>query len=59
MDPYVMLLDLGISFGKEFLDKLKDKAPADLLSAGQAFLDGLEAHKADVMSKDDWEKARG
>jgi hypothetical protein len=59
MDPYVMLLDLGISFGQSFLEKLKTKAPADLLSAGKAFVDSVAAHRDDVISKANLEAARG
>lgn len=59
MNAYVMLLDLGLSFGKTFLEKLKNKAPADVLSAGQAFIDAVETHRADVLSKENFEKQRG
>ncbi len=59
MDPYVMLLDLGISFGQMFLDKIKNRAPSDLLSAGKSFLDAAMAHKDDVISKANLEAARG
>lgn len=59
MNEYAMLLDLGLSFGKSFLEKLKNKAPADLLSAGQAFILAVEAHRDDVLSKANFEKQRG
>lgn len=59
MSAYVMLLDMGLGYGKMFLEKLKSRAPADVLSAGQAFIAAVEAHREDVLSKENFEKQRG
>jgi hypothetical protein len=56
---YIALLDLGISFGQMFLEKIKNRAPSDLLSASQAFLDAAIAHKNDVISRANLEAQRG
>ncbi|MGH7744433.1 MAG: hypothetical protein ACREQ5_06370 [Candidatus Dormibacteria bacterium] len=62
-DSYIGLIDLGISFGEMFLSKLKTnkvaEVSAELLKVGQAFLDSLAAHKADVITKKALEAQRG
>lgn len=63
MDPYVMLIDLGVSLTKALLGSFKGGKYADtigaLLDVGQSFLDALEAHKADVLTKANFEAQRG
>lgn len=62
MNPYILLLDLGISGTKAVLSSIKG-AKADginkLLDAGQSFVDALESHRQDVLTKDNFEKQRG
>lgn len=58
-EAYINLLELGASFGLSFLDKLKNKAPADLVSAGIAFFNAVEAHKNDLITKANLEAQRG
>jgi hypothetical protein len=57
---YVTLLDMGLGFLRQFIASLtKQKAPAEVIDAVQASITALEAHQNDVMSKADWEQARG
>lgn len=57
---YVGLLDLGLSFLRQYLTSLtKQKAPAEVIDAVQASVAALEAHQNDVLSKADWEARRG
>lgn len=62
MNPYILLLDLGIGLTKTVLTAIKGHA-ADgantLLDAGQNFVDAIEAHKADVLTKANFEAQRG
>jgi hypothetical protein len=62
VNPYILLLDLGISGTKAVLSSIKG-AKADningLLDAGQSFVDALEAHKNDVITKANLEAQRG
>lgn len=59
MDPYMILVDTAIGLASALLGGLKNKAPVYVLSAGQAFLDALMAHKDDVVNKAALEAARG
>ncbi len=57
---YVLLLDLGIGFVKQFIASVsKNKAPQQILDAGQALLDAITAHKDDVVNKANLETQRG
>ena len=57
---YVELLELGIQFLLQYLSGLKNgKVPAEVLTAVQAAIDALLAHKADVISKSNLESLRG
>lgn len=59
MDEYILLLDGGIALAKLFLGRLRSRAPVEILSAGQAFIDSLEQHRNDELTKANFEKARG
>lgn len=63
MTPEILLLDLGISFAKNLLDGYKNKTgveiAVDVLDSGQAFIDALESHRADVLSKQNFDAQRG
>lgn len=56
---YITLLDLGISFLQSFLGGLKNKLPAEIVTAVQATIDALAAHKDDVVTKANLEAQRG
>jgi hypothetical protein len=57
---YVQLIGIGVNFLSNFISSLTtNKAPQEVLDAIQAAITALEAHKADVMSKADWESLRG
>lgn len=57
---YTGLLQIGISFLQQFLGSVTTaKAPQDVLDGVQAAITSLQAHAADVMSKNDWEGLRG
>lgn len=57
---YVGLIELGLTFLKQFLTALSSNAtPITVVDALQAAIVALEAHKTDVMSKADWEAQRG
>jgi hypothetical protein len=57
---YQILIDLGISLGKELLGSLtKAKAPQDVLDAAGAAVTALVAHKNDLITKANLEAQRG
>lgn len=62
MNPYILLLDVAIGGTKQLLSSIKG-AKADginnLLDAGQSFVDALESHKQDVLTKANFEAQRG
>jgi hypothetical protein len=60
MDPYLLLLDLGSSFLKQFLGSLtKSKAPAQLIDAVTATVAAIDEHKNDLITKANLEAQRG
>jgi hypothetical protein len=60
VNPYVVLLDLGSSFLKQFLASLtKSNAPAQLIDAVTATVGAIDAHKDDVINKANLEAQRG
>jgi hypothetical protein len=59
MIDYITLIDLGISFLESFLSGLKNKLPAEVVAAVQAAVDALAAHKADALTKANFESQRG
>lgn len=56
-----MLLQFAIGATKAIVnsDLIKNKLPAEIVSLGQAFLDGLVAHHNDVLTKANFEAQRG
>jgi hypothetical protein len=56
---YFTLIDLGFSFLQSFLGSLKNKLPANVVTALQAAIDALAAHKADILTKANFEAQRG
>lgn len=58
---YLMLLQFAIGATKAIVnsDLIKNKLPAEIVSLGQAFLDGLVAHHNDVLTKANFEAQRG
>lgn len=60
MDPYVVLLDLGSTFLKQFVGSLtKSNAPAQLIDAVTGVVTAIDAHKNDVITKASLEAQRG
>lgn len=60
MDPYLLLLDLGSSFLKQFIGSLtKSNAPAQLIDAVTAVVSAIDTHKDDVINKANLEAQRG
>lgn len=55
----IELLDVGIQLGQMFLGKLQNQAPTHVLSAIQAAIDALVAHKDDLVTKQNLEAQRG
>ena len=57
---YISLIELGIQFLLQYLSGLKSgKVPAEVLTAVQAAIDALIAHKADVINKSNLDALRG
>lgn len=56
---YLTLIDLGLTFLTSFLDKMKNKLPAEVTKAVQAAIDALMVHKDDVVTKVNLEAQRG
>lgn len=52
-------IDLILTVVGAFLDKLRNKVPAEIFAAFEAGYKALEAHKQDLMTKADWEANRG
>jgi hypothetical protein len=48
---YLPFLNLGLGLLTQFLEGLKNQAPVHVLSAVQAAIDAITAHKDDVVSK--------
>lgn len=60
MVPYMPLIELGINLLSPLIGQLtKSSVPVEVTDALQAGLDALVKHKADLMSKPDWESQRG
>ena len=60
MNPYVVLLDLGSSFLKQFVGSLtKSNAPAQIIDAVNGVVTAIDAHKDDVINKANLEADRG
>jgi hypothetical protein len=55
----IPLLDIGIQLGQMFLGKLQNQAPTHVLSAVQAAIDALMAHRDDLVTKANLEAQRG
>jgi hypothetical protein len=57
---YLNLIELGIQFLLPYISGLKGgKAPAELIAAIQAAIDGLIAHKTDIINKSNLDSLRG
>lgn len=56
---YTILIDLGISFLQSYLSGLGNKVPSQVVAAIQAAVDALNAHKADLLTKANFEAQRG
>ena len=57
---YLSLIELGIQFLLQYLSGLKNgKVPAEIVTAIQAAIDALLAHKQDVISKSNLDSLRG
>lgn len=52
-------VDLALSFGAMFLQKYGQKLPAEVVTSVQAGVDALMAHKADLLTKANFEANRG
>lgn len=60
MNPYILLLDLGLGFLKTLLASLtKSNAPAQVIDAVQAAFAAIEAHQNDEVTKANLESQRG
>ena len=60
MNPYVVLLDLGSSFLKQFLASLtKSNAPAQIIDGLTSVVTAIDTHKDDVINKANLEAQRG
>jgi hypothetical protein len=60
VNPYVVLLDLGSSFLKQFVGSLtKSNAPAQIIDAVNGVVTAIDAHKDDVINKANLEADRG
>lgn len=55
----ISILGLVIPFVEAFLKDHGQELPAELLEAGQKFYIALVAHKADLMTKAEWNAQRG
>ena len=57
---YLQLVELGIQFLLPLLSSLKlGKAPVEVVTAVQAAIDALLAHKQDIISKSNLDSLRG
>ena len=57
---YLQLIELGIQFLLPLLSSLKlGKAPAEVVTAVQAAVDALLAHKMDIINKSNLDSLRG
>jgi len=57
---YITLIDLGIQFLLQYLSGLKaGKVPTEIVTAIQAAIDALVAHKADIINKANLDALRG
>lgn len=59
MDSVTIILDLGITFLQSFLQSTGQKVPSEVVAAIQAAIDALSAHKADLLTKANFEAQRG
>ncbi len=55
----IAILSLVLPFLETFLSQHGQQLPADILASVQAAYDALMAHKADLMTKAEWEAQRG
>lgn len=58
-DATIQLIDLFLSLGGVFVEKLSNKLPAEVLASLQSALAALEAHKNDLVTKANLEAQRG
>lgn len=58
MSP-TLWIELGIEFLQTFLGKTKAAIPAELAASIEATIAALEAHKGDLLTKDNFEAQRG
>lgn len=56
---YIELIDLGLTFLQSFLGGMKNKLPAEVVTAIQATIDALASHKQDELTKANFEAQRG
>lgn len=61
MDPYTILINLGLTALQTFLGGIKSigKAPVEVVAAVQAAVDAVAAHKDDLVTKANLEAQRG
>lgn len=63
MDPSVLLIDLSVAAVQAVLGNIKKTPLTDglntALDSGQAFIDALLAHRADLLTKANFEAQRG
>ena len=56
---YAGLIGLGIQFLEAFLGQTKAKLPVEVATSIAALISALNAHKSDVLTKANFEAARG
>lgn len=57
---YLDLISLGLTILNQLLGIfIKNKAPQAVIDAVQAAIKAIQAHRADLMTKIDWENQRG
>lgn len=55
----IVLIDLGLTFLTGFLGNIQNQVPKNVVSAIQAAIDALAAHKDDLVTKQNLEAQRG
>lgn len=55
----IELVDLGLGLLETYLGKLKSNLPVEVVTAIQAAIDALAAHKSDLITKANLEANRG
>lgn len=55
----IALIDLGLTFLTGFLGNVQNQVPKNVVSAIQAAIDALSAHREDLITKANLESNRG